>query len=118
MSTVAERKEFEATKKMKSVMGQYFVELTEGPEQGKKTAWCIGEVLTATVQLAIEIARLNSKPVAAEFVKQAVQLLMLARIETENEELRLKKGDNLIFAAFGGGFTWGAIYLTWAYDTH
>ena len=31
-------------------------------------------------------------------------------------EDQLKKGDNLIFAAFGGGFTWGAIYLTWAYD--
>jgi 3-oxoacyl-[acyl-carrier-protein] synthase-3 len=29
-------------------------------------------------------------------------------------EDRLKKGDNLIFAAFGGGFTWGAIYLKWA----
>lgn len=33
-------------------------------------------------------------------------------------EKQLKKGDNLIFAAFGGGFTWGAIYLTWAYDTN
>ncbi len=32
-------------------------------------------------------------------------------------EQQLKKGDNLIFAAFGGGFTWGAIYLTWAYDS-
>jgi 3-oxoacyl-[acyl-carrier-protein] synthase-3 len=29
----------------------------------------------------------------------------------------LKKGDNIIFAAFGGGFTWGSIYLKWAYDT-
>ncbi|MBT3547804.1 MAG: ketoacyl-ACP synthase III [Flavobacterium sp.] len=29
----------------------------------------------------------------------------------------LKKGDNLIFAAFGGGFTWGAIYLKWAYNS-
>ncbi|RPA68203.1 ketoacyl-ACP synthase III [Cyclobacteriaceae bacterium YHN15] len=28
----------------------------------------------------------------------------------------LKKGDNLILAAFGGGFTWGAIYLKWGYD--
>lgn len=27
----------------------------------------------------------------------------------------LKKGDNLILAAFGGGFTWGAIYVKWAY---
>jgi len=32
-------------------------------------------------------------------------------------EKQLKKGDKLIFAAFGGGFTWGALYLTWAYDT-
>lgn len=31
-------------------------------------------------------------------------------------EKQLKKGDNLVFAAFGGGFTWGALYLTWAYD--
>jgi 3-oxoacyl-[acyl-carrier-protein] synthase-3 len=31
-------------------------------------------------------------------------------------EHKLKKGDNLIFAAFGGGFTWGSIYLKWAYD--
>ncbi len=30
-------------------------------------------------------------------------------------ESKLKKGDNLIFAAFGAGFTWGAIYLKWAY---
>ena len=30
-------------------------------------------------------------------------------------EKKLKKGDNLILAAFGGGFTWGAIYLKWAY---
>jgi len=30
-------------------------------------------------------------------------------------ENNLNKGDNLILAAFGGGFTWGAIYLTWAY---
>lgn len=28
----------------------------------------------------------------------------------------LKKGDNIILTAFGGGFTWGAIYIKWAYD--
>lgn len=32
-------------------------------------------------------------------------------------EKQLKKGDNLIFASFGGGFTWGAVYLKWAYDS-
>jgi 3-oxoacyl-[acyl-carrier-protein] synthase-3 len=29
---------------------------------------------------------------------------------------KLKKGDKMVFAAFGGGFTWGAVYLTWALD--
>ncbi len=31
-------------------------------------------------------------------------------------EKKLKKGDNLILAAFGGGFTWGAVYVKWAYN--
>lgn len=31
-------------------------------------------------------------------------------------EDQLKAGDNLVLAAFGGGFTWGAMYLTWAYN--
>lgn len=30
-------------------------------------------------------------------------------------ESQLKKGDNLVLAAFGGGFTWGAAYVKWAY---
>jgi 3-oxoacyl-[acyl-carrier-protein] synthase-3 len=32
-------------------------------------------------------------------------------------ESQLKKGDNLILSAFGGGFTWGAVYLKWAYNS-
>ncbi len=32
-------------------------------------------------------------------------------------EDQLSKGDNLILAAFGGGFTWGSLYMKWAYDT-
>ncbi len=31
-------------------------------------------------------------------------------------EPKLKKGDNIVLSAFGGGFTWGSIYLKWAYD--
>lgn len=31
-------------------------------------------------------------------------------------EKKLNKGDNLLLAAFGGGFTWGAVYIRWAYD--
>jgi 3-oxoacyl-[acyl-carrier-protein] synthase-3 len=30
-------------------------------------------------------------------------------------ESQLNKGDNIVLAAFGGGFTWGALYLKWAY---
>lgn len=33
-------------------------------------------------------------------------------------ENQLKKGDKLILAAFGGGFTWGSAYITWAYDSN
>lgn len=32
-------------------------------------------------------------------------------------EKQLKQGDNLILSAFGGGFTWGAVYLKWAYNS-
>jgi 3-oxoacyl-[acyl-carrier-protein] synthase-3 len=32
-------------------------------------------------------------------------------------EKQFKKGDNIIFAAFGGGFSWGSIYLKWAYNS-
>ncbi len=33
-------------------------------------------------------------------------------------ENQLNKGDNIILAAFGGGFTWGSMYLKWAYDSN
>ncbi|MFT5970470.1 MAG: 3-oxoacyl-[acyl-carrier-protein] synthase-3 [Flavobacteriales bacterium] len=33
-------------------------------------------------------------------------------------EDKMNKGDNIILAAFGGGFTWGSVYLKWAYDTN
>ncbi len=32
-------------------------------------------------------------------------------------EKKLKKGDNIVIAAFGGGFTWGSIYLKWGYNS-
>ena len=33
-------------------------------------------------------------------------------------ESKLKRGDKIVFAAFGGGFTWGSIYLTWTYNNN
>lgn len=32
-------------------------------------------------------------------------------------EKQLHKGDNIILCAFGGGFTWGAVWVKWAYDS-
>jgi len=32
-------------------------------------------------------------------------------------EKQMNKGDNIVLAAFGGGFTWGAVYMKWAYDS-
>ncbi len=32
-------------------------------------------------------------------------------------ESKLKKGDNIIITTFGAGFTWGALYLRWGYDS-
>lgn len=32
-------------------------------------------------------------------------------------EKKLKKGDNIVLAAFGGGFTWGSVWVKWAYDS-
>jgi benzoyl-CoA reductase/2-hydroxyglutaryl-CoA dehydratase subunit BcrC/BadD/HgdB len=40
MSNAPERKEFTSTGQLRQVMGQYFQDLAQGPEQGKKTAWC------------------------------------------------------------------------------
>ena len=34
----------------------------------------------------------------------------------ENLSYKFKKGDNIFFAAFGGGFTWGAMWVKWAID--
>ena len=33
------------------------------------------------------------------------------------EYIRFLEGDNIILAAFGGGFTWGSIWVKWAYDS-
>ena len=42
----------------------------------------------------------------------------VVNIENEEDyEKQLKKGDNIILAAFGGGFTWGAVYIKWAYNS-
>ena len=44
--------------------------------------------------------------------------LSITTIEAQRKRkkrFKFKKGDNIILAAFGGGFTWGSVYLKWAY---
>ena len=41
----------------------------------------------------------------------------IAKFFFSDFESKFKKGDNIVLAAFGGGFTWGAIYLKWAYNS-
>ena len=45
-----------------------------------------------------------------------IPVLELCHFAYGNYEKQLKKGDNIIFTAFGAGFTWGACYVKWGYD--
>ena len=60
---------------------------------------------------------LNDKKVMLNIHKYGNTTSATLPLLLNDYEKDLKKGDNLIFAAFGGGFTWGAIYLKWAYNS-
>ena len=60
---------------------------------------------------------LNSEKVMMNIHKYGNTTSATLPLLLNDYENQLKKGDNLIFAAFGGGFTWGAIYLKWAYNS-
>ena len=58
------------------------------------------------------------QPITLNFVDVILPLpLGTLPLLLSDYESQLKKGDNLIFAAFGGGFNWGSIYLKWAYNS-
>jgi len=70
-------------------------------------------IIEATAnRVGVDAARVMVKIHKYGNTTSATLPLLLADYEDQ-----LKEGDNLIFAAFGGGFTWGAIYLTWAYNS-
>jgi 3-oxoacyl-[acyl-carrier-protein] synthase-3 len=68
------------------------------------------EAVASEVQIPMEKVMLNIE----KFGNTIAGTLPLCLWEWEP---RLKKGDNIILASFGGGFTWGATWLKWAYDT-
>jgi len=59
--------------------------------------------------------KLDSKKVMINIQKYGNTTSATLPLLLNDYESQLNKGDKLIFAAFGGGFTWGANYLTWAY---
>jgi len=61
---------------------------------------------------------LDSKQVMLNIEKYGNTTSATLPLLLNDYEKELKKGDKIIFAAFGGGFSWGAIYLTWAYNTN
>ena len=51
------------------------------------------------------------------FLKTIAIIKDLQSFNDDDYEKQLKKGDNIILAAFGAGFTWGSVYLKWAYNS-
>lgn len=76
------------------------------PHQANKR---ILQVVADRAGIPIEKVMLNID----KFGNTTAATIPLCLWEYEN---KLKKGDRLILTAFGGGFTWGATYMTWAYD--
>jgi 3-oxoacyl-[acyl-carrier-protein] synthase-3 len=61
---------------------------------------------------------LNQKQVMLNIEKYGNTTSATLPLLLNDYEKQIKKGDKIIFAAFGGGFSWGAIYLTWAYNSN
>lgn len=98
-------------------MADIAVEIMERNQlKGKDIAWLVPHqankrIIDATarrMEIGPEKVMLNIK----KYGNTTAATIPLCLWEWENQ---LKKGDNLILAAFGGGFTWGSVYLKWAY---
>ena len=83
----------------------------------KDVSWVVPH--QANLRIIEQVARFAEFPMERVMVNihkygnTTTATIPLCLWEYENQ---LKKGDNLILTAFGGGYTWGAIFLKWAYD--
>ncbi len=75
----------------------------------------IGAVKESPKEFLLFLNKRNIKLGTVLNIKQIEDFDNSILVDYENQ---LKKGDNLVFASFGGGFTWGAIYLKWAYNSN
>jgi benzoyl-CoA reductase/2-hydroxyglutaryl-CoA dehydratase subunit BcrC/BadD/HgdB len=82
MANTPERKDFASTGQLRQVMGQYFQDLAQGPEQGKKTAWCtsVGPVeLLRAMDFQVYFPENHSAMLGA--AKMAADLIPLANAQ-------------------------------------
>src|SRR6202034_1402957 len=68
------------------------------------------------IEATAERMKLDPKPVMITIHKYGNTTAATIPLCLWDYESMLKEGDRLILAAFGGGFHWGGVYLTWAYD--
>ena len=68
------------------------------------------------IEATAERMRLDPKQVMITIHKYGNTTAATIPLSLWDYESKLRAGDRMILAAFGGGFTWGGVYLTWAYD--
>lgn len=68
------------------------------------------------IEATIHRMKLNKKKVMVNIQKYGNTTAATLPLCLWEWESKLKKGDNIILSSFGAGFTWGAVYLKWAYD--
>lgn len=68
------------------------------------------------IDATAEQLEINQKKVLVNIEKYGNTTAATLPLLLRDFESSFKKGDKLLFTAFGGGFTWGAVYLTWNYD--
>ncbi len=100
-----------------SKMADISVEMMKKHNLSEDTLWLVPH--QANLRIIEAVARrmnLNPNRVMINIQKYGNTTTATIPLVISEYESKLRKGDPLILAAFGGGFTWGSLYLTWAYD--
>ena len=102
-----------------SSMAEVAVKILERNNLNKdKVAWLVAhQANKRIIDATADRMELNREKVMMNIDRYGNTTSATIPLLLSDYESKLKQGDNLIFAAFGGGFTWGAIYLKWAYNS-
>jgi len=87
--------------------------------RAKNVDWLVAHQANKRI-IAATAARMNLEPekVLMNIQRYGNTTSATLPLLLSDYEKNLKKGDNIIFATFGGGFSWGSIYLKWAYNSN